>query len=174
MLDGRKAVVTGGLGLIGEAVTVALASLGARVWVVDKDAENRATREAGHREDGLDVTCEATDVSDPGEAVTLVGSLYQRLGGFDVWVNAHYPRTSDWGKRDDEMSAETWRRNIDMHLTGYCLLASEAARRMAGDRGGSVVNIASIYGVVGPDFAIYEDLDMTTPAALAKTIRHFG
>jgi NAD(P)-dependent dehydrogenase (short-subunit alcohol dehydrogenase family) len=55
--------------------------------------------------------------------------------------------------------------NVDLQLNSYCLLGEHAAQAMAQRRGGSIINIASIYGMVGPDFHVYEGTEMTMPAA---------
>lgn len=165
-LAGRRAVVTGGLGLIGGAITMCLGELGARVTVVDRDVEAWAERGPEFRKAGLDVTHEDADASDLDGISVLVAELGGRAGDIDIWVNAHYPRTDDWGVADDQVSVASWRRNVEMHLVGYCLFSSEVAQRMARqERGGSIVNVSSIYGVVAPDFEVYEGTeDMTTPA----------
>lgn len=151
-LNGRQAVVTGGLGLIGAAIAEALRQAGARVRVVDVAAG--AANGPDHR---------VADAGDPDAAPALVASL-DAEAPIDAWVNCHYPRTADWGAPDDQVGAASWRRNVELQLVSYCVLASEAARRMAQRGRGAVINVASIYGVVGPDFGVYEGLEMTTPA----------
>src|SRR3546814_6115743 len=81
----------------------------------------------------------------------------------DIWVNAAYPRTADWAtRRQDVFDAKSWRTNVDLQLNSYCLLSAAVAAAMAQSGSGSIVNVASIYSVVGQDFTIYEGLEMTT------------
>lgn len=151
-LQGRCAVVTGGCGLIGGAIARRLADCGAEVRVVDVRQDERSPHEMR--------------IADVGD-VDACPALVERLDAerpIDVWVSCHYPRTADWGAPDERATPEHWRRNVELQLVSYCVLASEAARRMAGRGRGSVVSVASIYGTVGPDFGVYEGLDMTTPA----------
>ena len=158
----------GGLGLVGAAISVALAEMGAGVTVVDRDEAAFARAEAGFRDAELDIGFRPADATELDGAAELVADLAKAPGGFDIWVNCHYPRTADWGQAGDRMTVASWRQNVEMHLTGYCLFADEAARTMAAQEGGSIINIASIYGVVGPDFGVYEGTtDMTTPAPYA-------
>ena len=161
-LDGRTAVVTGGLGRIGGVIAKALAEAGARVVVVDKAATGGG---AAARKLGAGVIFEPADVAAPDAVPALVASLDRRLGGFSIWVNCAYPRTADWGVAPERDRPQSWRANVEMQLIATCLAADHAAQRMTKRGGGTIINTASIYGVVGPDFGVYEGTDMTSPAA---------
>ena len=165
-LAGRRAVVTGGLGLLGSAISEALARQGARVLVLDNNDEAWHQAQDGWRQQGLDMAYHGADASDLEGIAGLVASLESSAGGLDIWVNSHYPRTDDWGLADEQVTVASWRRNVEMHLTGYCLFSSQVAQRMAAtESGGAIVNVSSIYGSVGPDFGVYEGThEMTTPA----------
>ena len=63
------------------------------------------------------------------------------------------------------MTFESWNENIDIQLNATCLCAAQIAKKMAGNNGGSIVTLGSIYGSNAPDFSIYEGTDMTTPPA---------
>jgi NAD(P)-dependent dehydrogenase (short-subunit alcohol dehydrogenase family) len=160
-LDGQTAVVTGGLGRIGAAIAAALAGAGARVVVVDQATASRAAVRAL----GRGMTLEVADISVPDDISQFVSDLDHRLGGFSVWVNCAYPRTADWGVKPEQDLADSWRRNVEMQMVATCLAADHAAQRMAKRNGGSIINTASIYGVVGPDFGVYDGTNMTCPAA---------
>lgn len=165
-MTGRNAVVTGGLGLIGAAVTTALAGAGARVAVLDSDADRwRALREAFA--DAGEVGFRAVDLALPDRLAEAVAETEAAFGPVDAWVNCHYPRHGDPAAPAEEVPVADWRAGLETHLLTYCLLSGEVARRMAERGRGAIVNVASIYGVVGPDFAIYEGLEMTTPAPYA-------
>jgi NAD(P)-dependent dehydrogenase (short-subunit alcohol dehydrogenase family) len=106
------------------------------------------------------------DVSDPDAAAALARDLADEAGGIDLWVNCAYPRTKSWGKSPDQDSPESWTENVTMQMTATCCAAEAAAAAMAVQgRGGAILNVASIYGMVGPDFAVYEGTAMTMPAA---------
>jgi NAD(P)-dependent dehydrogenase (short-subunit alcohol dehydrogenase family) len=159
-LNGHRAVVTGGCGLIGSAIANALAERGAVVLVADRsEAIDRmpASRSAS-------IEYVATDLSDMNLIAEIVSGLDDKAGQASVWVNSHYPKIEGWDASEAAFSVATWERSVNLHLTGYCLIGGEIARRMAARGSGSLINVASIYGLVGPDFSVYEGLDMTTPA----------
>lgn len=156
-LDGSTVVVTGGDGRIGAAAVAALLACGARVVSIDRQMP-AASRDG--------VTSVAADVSDPDGVCDLVDRI-DAAHGFGAWVNAAYPRTADWGRNGVGDSAESWQRNLDMQLTSVCRASERVAAVLARRGGGAIVNVASIYGMVAPDFSIYEGTSMTTPAAYA-------
>jgi NAD(P)-dependent dehydrogenase (short-subunit alcohol dehydrogenase family) len=158
-LSGQRVVVLGGCGLIGAAIAAAFIEAGARVLVADSEGSPIPNRLSGRAFDRADV-----DAANLEQLSDMVDAVDEKIGGFDCWVSAHYPRTADWGLPDDQVSAKSWEANLTMQLTGSCIIGSEACRRMAQRGGGSVVNLASIYGLVGPDFSLYDGTGMTTPA----------
>ncbi len=89
--------------------------------------------------------------------------MKKREGRCDILVNCAYPRTADWGNALEAVSFESWKENLDSHLGGYFLCCREAAEMMRGGAGGAIVNFASIYGMVAPDFGIYAGTEMTMP-----------
>jgi NAD(P)-dependent dehydrogenase (short-subunit alcohol dehydrogenase family) len=83
----------------------------------------------------------------------------------DGLVNCAYPRTDDWSAPFEDVSLASWRRNVEMQLDSVFVCCKHALRHMKAQQCGSIVNVGSIYGVVGPDFNVYEGTDLTTPAA---------
>lgn len=150
--EGRVAVVTGAKGLLGREITAALRAAGADVWAADVVADDEP------RSIALDITSEES-----------IAAAYERVaaesGEIGILVNSAYPRTADWGAPLDTESYDSWLKNVDMHLGGYFATSRAAAVRMAAAGGGSIINIASIYGVVGPSYEVYEGTQMTMPSA---------
>jgi len=153
--EGKTALVTGGAGLLGREVVAALKAAGADVWAADV-----AAQPGDDRSIELDITSEAS-------VAAALDAVERASGKLDILVNCAYPRTSDWGARLDSESLDSWRENVDMHLGGYFATSREAARRMAESGGGAVINFASIYGVVGPSYEVYDGTQMTMPSAYA-------
>lgn len=165
-LAGKHAYVTGGYGLIGAAICSVLAKAGAEVVALE--------RQGAHRPADLpDTVLEGAFDAGSADAVPdRIGAVEAAHGPADIWVNAAYPRTADWGASNQDNlvrqgGGELWRANVDLQLNAVCLISAAICACMAARGAGSLVNIASIYGVVGPDFSIYGDLPMTTPPAYA-------
>lgn len=164
-LDGRVALVTGGAGLIGEAVCEALVEQGARVALAETNGERGA---ATADRLGPDATFHRADVTDERSVTALVDAVAADHGRLDVLVNCAYPRNEAYGRPYEAVTYDDWCENVVDHLGGYYLTSRAAGAVMAGQEdGGSIVNLGSIYGVRAPDFSVYEGLDMTSPVEYA-------
>lgn len=152
-LDGKTVLVTGGSGLIGSEVVRGLAECGASVWAAD------VVPGEGPRSLELDITDEAA-------VAAALERVLAECGSLDALVSCAYPRTEDFGLDVPDVPAESFDKNLADHLGGYFVCARAAAELMKA-HGGSIVNVASIYGMVGPTWAVYEGTDMTMPAAYA-------
>jgi NAD(P)-dependent dehydrogenase (short-subunit alcohol dehydrogenase family) len=74
-------------------------------------------------------------------------------------------KTKDWGTKFEDIPFESWQKNVDLQMNSVFLLCQKVLEVMKNQNNGSIVNIASIYGVVGNDFTIYEGYGGTSPAA---------
>lgn len=155
-LTGKTIVVTGGSGLLGSAFVQAIRAAGGRA--VNADINEVTDLDQGKLH--LDITQEAS-VDAALQAITDQG------WSLDGWVNNAYPRTKDWGAKFEDIPLESWRRNVDMHLNGYFLCCQRVLEVMKRQGSGSLVNLGSIYGVLGPDFSVYAGTQMTMPAGYA-------
>lgn len=164
-LDGRLAAVSGGAGLLGAEIAKCLCAHGADVLVLDLVTE-RGTAVAAEAS-GLGGTCRFSrcDFADVSAIPGIVDGLEETFGPLDVWVNCAYPRTGDWSARLEDVTPESWRANVDMHLNSYCIASHEVAKRMAVRGGGSIINIGSIQGQVAPNFRNYDGTEMSSPPA---------
>ena len=169
-LDGRVAVITGGAGHLGRAMTAALVELGAKVALVDRDP---SATEAAAQAHGPACVAFPLDLADDAAVRGLPAAVQARLGGLDILINnAAFVGTSTlqgWAVPFAEQSVETWRQCLDVNLTAAFALTQAAAPLLAASGHGSVVNIASIYGVVGPDLGLYAGTSMGNPAAYAAS-----
>lgn len=105
------------------------------------------------------------DVTNITDIDLLIDIVIKRYGRIDGLVNLAYPRTSDWGNRFENIVFESWQKNVDMQLNAVFYICQKVSSIMKEQRKGSIVNIASIYGVVGNDFTLYEEYGGTSPAA---------
>ncbi len=144
----KSVIVTGGGSGIGEAAARAFAVEGAAVAVADLDEENArkvasAIEAAGGRAKAFPV-----DVADEAQVAALISGTVEAFGDLDVVVN-----NAGIGEKPtpiDERPTSDWQRVIDVNLTSAFHATKYAARHWKGaDRGGVLVNVASILGVVG-------------------------
>jgi NAD(P)-dependent dehydrogenase (short-subunit alcohol dehydrogenase family) len=158
-LRGRVAIVTGACGWLGSAMSRGLAEAGATLVVTSRDGVQAADFAAslpgaGHL--GLALAQGDTDA-----IAGFVAQVVERLGQVDVLVNNAYggPAPSI-----DSATAEDFDRAYHTGVTAYFLLAREVAHHLR-DRGapGAIINIASMYGVVGSYPDAYIDLPVGSP-----------
>jgi NAD(P)-dependent dehydrogenase (short-subunit alcohol dehydrogenase family) len=164
-LNDRTALVTGGAGLLGRQFSRALGEAGARVVVADLDLDAAQTYGQHLVADGIQAKATAVDVTDPGSVSGMVESAVAEFGSLDVLVNSAALDPKFDPENMDAQSAnafetyplETWKNAMDVNLTGLFLACQAAAKQMlTQDYGGVIINICSIYGLVGPDQRLYE------------------
>jgi len=156
----KTAIVTGGCGLIGKEIVRGLSEYGAKVYVADlRDTESE--RPDVIKSLRLDIT-QTDSVQD------AINNVLAENGRIDILVNCAYPRTSDWGAKLENVTFDSFRSNMENHLGGYFVMCRDTAVAMKANGGGSIINLASIYGVVAPDFSIYQGTEMTMPVAYAS------
>lgn len=169
-LRGRGAVVTGGAGHIGGAIADALAEFGANVALVDLDPT--ATAAAAERlaaARGVETLALAVDLEDEAAVRSIPCRVSRAFPRYDVLVNcAALVGTSGltgWAVPLAAQSSASFRRALEVNLTAPFLLAQASADAL-GERGhGAIVNVLSIYGLVGPDERLYEGTALGNPAA---------
>jgi len=166
-LDGRVAVVAGGAGLIGYALAEGLATFGANTFIADINEESTGRYAAELTAKGLRCSAVPLDVLDVASIPAAVAKVLSLAGSLDVWVNSAYPKPKDWGLAFEKVPIESWRAAVDSQMTSYCICCREAAEAMRSQKRGSIINLGSTYGMVGPDFSIYEGTALTMPAAYA-------
>ncbi|MBI5144632.1 MAG: SDR family oxidoreductase [Candidatus Omnitrophica bacterium] len=166
-LKGKVAVVTGGCGVIARELVRSLAEFKASVILADIDRKTGKNIAEGLAGLNLDVIFRYTDITDGKSVSDLINFLDKKYGRIDAWINSAYPKTRNWGEKFENINWSSWEKNIDMHLKGYFISSQKAAEYMKRKRQGSIINFGSIYGVLAPDFSIYENTKMTMPAAYA-------
>ena len=153
-------MVTGATGLLGRHFCAGLADHGASVAVVDLDAAETAafagelTRVYGTRCAGV-----AADITDPAAVRAMADAVARELGPIDVLHNNAQAVLRDpdrFFEPAETFALDTWREVMAVNLDGAFLVAREIGARMAQRGRGSIIQSASIYGVVAPDQRIYE------------------
>lgn len=143
-LTGKVALVTGGSRGIGRAIALALAAHGARVAI--NYATNAEAAAATAKECGEGAISLPGDVSDTKAAAGLVEQTIAALGRIDILVNNAGVTADDLILR---MSDEEWDRVIDTNLKGTFTVTKAAIRPMVRQRGGRIINVSSVAGIVG-------------------------
>lgn len=164
-LNGKLIFITGGLGLIGMEVTKALSEAGGKVIILDIDEKKSNEIIANLKKESKDVEFEKFDVTKLDKIDSVIDTLRSKYGCIDVWINAAYPRTSDWGNKVEDLSLKSWQKNVDMHLNSYSWISRKVCLIMKEQGEGSLINFGSIYGVVGNNFSVYEGTNLTSPMA---------
>jgi NAD(P)-dependent dehydrogenase (short-subunit alcohol dehydrogenase family) len=147
-LDGRVAVVTGGSSTLGRAIGNALSEVGASVVLASRDEERcRAAAVGIERTEGLSL-----DLADEQSIDRLADAVLERHGRADVLVN----NAVSWRAGNVEAyPVEDWERSMRVDGTGFFRITQRFVREMVHAGGGSIVNIASVYGVVSAEPGLY-------------------
>ena len=146
-LEGRVALVTGGSRGIGRAICIELGSRGAKIAVNYK--ANAALAEevvAAIGAAGGEAAAVGGDISDPESAGNLVKATIDRFGGLDILVNNAGITRDGLLMR---MSEDDWDTVHNTNLRGTFLVTKAAMRPMLRTRGGRIINITSVVGVMG-------------------------
>ncbi len=166
-IPGRVAVITGGGGLLGASHCKALAQAGATVVAADID-EGSAERVASEvrKEVGAEALAIRADVSDRSSVQEMVAAVIDRFGEIDILVNnaALDPKfdQASAGKHSaafEDFPQQLWDQSVAVNITGMFLAAQAVSRPMLQAGRGVIVNVASTYGLVGPDQRLYQRED---------------
>jgi NAD(P)-dependent dehydrogenase (short-subunit alcohol dehydrogenase family) len=163
-LRDRVAIITGGAGLLGREYALALANMGAHVVLADVNvrAGVQVASEVSDNTDGSAAYIE-TDVSNQSSVRTMVARTLAECGQIDILVNnaaldpKFDPAHSGAHLHNfEEFPLEIWEHSLSVDLTGMFLCTQAVASPMLRRGQGVIVNVSSIYGLVGPDQRIYE------------------
>ncbi|MBI2860207.1 MAG: SDR family oxidoreductase [Chloroflexi bacterium] len=163
-LSGRVAIITGGAGLLGLEYADVLAEAGADIVVADfrREACQEAAEEICRRH-GVRALPVPVDVTDEQQVEAMTARVMETFGKIDILVN-NAALTAKGGSTGlsgylspfEEYPLDAWERSLKVNLTSMFLCSRAAGREMARRNRGVLVNISSIYGVVGPDPRLYE------------------
>lgn len=161
-LNEKTAFVVGGLGLIGREVSIAVALAGAKTIVIDVESEKGQLLDKEMNKKDYDVSFKSFDCADMKQLDNNFSVLINENGCPDIFINCSYPRTKDWGDSSFRgVTLESYRENVDIHMNSYAWLARLTAEAMVKEgNGGSIIQMGSIYGIVGQDLTVYEGTDM--------------
>ncbi len=162
-LKGKVAVVTGALGLLGRQHCKALAEAGAHVVVADVHDGNCTVfaSELTPKAIGIGV-----DITNKRAVEALCAATLNEFGRIDILVNNaaindmfENPQAAAELSKFENYPLELWKQSLDVNVTGMFLCSQVLGSEMARNRRGSIINIASTYGIVAPDQALYRKPD---------------
>jgi NAD(P)-dependent dehydrogenase (short-subunit alcohol dehydrogenase family) len=166
-LGGKVCVVTGALGLIGSALVRALAGAGGRVVITDLDHGACVDRAHALGDAGLG---HGADITRRESLASLLAAVLDRFGHIDVLVNSaaiddKFGGSAAHDSQFEHYAVERWQRMLDANVTGTFLACQVlgAAMLPGAPRDRSIINIASTYGIVAPDQALYRRPDGSQP-----------
>ena len=160
-LSNKTALVTGGSGILGKHFCRGLADCGANVIVADLD-------ETGAREFAeelnLDYQTKAIgigcDVSSPDSVKEMVSKSVSEFGSIEILHNNAASKSSNleaFFAPFEEYSLQEWRNIMSVNIDGMFVVAQAVGKQMLfQNNGGSIIQTASIYGIMAPDHRIYE------------------
>ncbi len=157
-LSGRVAMITGGAMGIGHEIAQGFLEAGAKVVITSRDLDRaQAMAKEFHSKKVFAV---ALDVRDPKSVSAAFEHVAKKFGRLDVLVNnaGGTPDAKPYALWERKL--ENWNYTIEVNLTGTFLCTQAAARMMMPAKSGSIINVASIAGMVGRDRRMYEGLAM--------------
>lgn len=160
-LEGKVAVVTGGSGLYGQSISIALAEAGARVIIASRQLESCREFAQKMTDRGLQAEGMALDLGEETSIVNFTQEVISQYGRIDILVNNAVSRAGFSNLED--MTKTGWEASQKVNATGLMLITREVVKNMVPRGSGNIINIGSIQGSVGPNFEVYGSTGMTSP-----------
>ncbi len=170
-LTGKVALITGGAGRLGYPMATALAEAGAFVVVASRNKDSCDKMAESLTRQGFENMAIKMDITDVNQVTNGIASVVDEMGKIDILVN-----NAGVARRAllDTATLEDWQTVIDTNLTGTFLCSQAGAKYMMKQRKGKIINIASIYGMVGVDQRLYEDSPEMVPGSVPYTASKGG
>jgi NAD(P)-dependent dehydrogenase (short-subunit alcohol dehydrogenase family) len=169
-LEGKVIILTGAAGLLGQEYADILSEAGADVVLVDiKSTDNQVLHlmELYHTHP---YSCQV-DISSEEDVKLMCRNIILRYGKIDILINnAIEPHTKEKKITPlNEIKLDQWKRYLDVNLTGIFICCKVIGSQMEKQGFGNIINISSIYGIVGVDQRIYENMTFNSPISYAAT-----
>lgn len=159
-LEGQVAIVTGGAGYLGKAITQTIAELGATVIILSRtekkcqDWAEQLKADYGIKSEGLGL-----DITNYEQIENVFKHIYERYGRIDILVNNAWSGNKN---NLDSIDVDDWTYDVNVCLNAVfycCKLVKEYLIKTEG----RIVNIASMYGHVAPDYRLYDGKTLANP-----------
>jgi NAD(P)-dependent dehydrogenase (short-subunit alcohol dehydrogenase family) len=169
-LDGQVAIITGAAGLLGVQHAIALSDFGASVVLTDLHIEN-CEQTAGQisERNQVQVVTWPCDVTQKISWQALLERVMSHFGRIDILVNnaafTTESRSANYDAPFQDFLLEDWQQILAVNLTGTFLGCQVIGGQMLTQASGSIINMASLYGVVSPNHRMYPETGIHQPVA---------
>lgn len=157
-LEGKVILLTGGAGLYGRGLTADLAAAGAQLVIASRNVEALEQVAAEERLEGRLVTPMQLDQADEGSVLRVRDAVLQQYGRIDGLVNNAVARPMKSPEH-----TEGWIESMRVNATGLYLITTHIGKAICEHGRGSIVNIGSMQGMIGPSFELYAGTNMGVP-----------
>jgi NAD(P)-dependent dehydrogenase (short-subunit alcohol dehydrogenase family) len=162
-LKGKVAVVTGALGLLGKQHCLALAETGANIIVSDLNENDCRKFAESLPTESIGIACDITNLN---SVKKLKSESLLKFNRIDILVNNaaindmfESPAVKGEKSKFENYPLELWQKSLDVNITGTFLCSQIIGNEMASAGRGSIINIASTYGIVAPNQSLYKKED---------------
>jgi NAD(P)-dependent dehydrogenase (short-subunit alcohol dehydrogenase family) len=169
----QTVLITGAGGILGKSFAESFAGCGANIVLLDLDIkkiENYSKELCKKfKVKAMPVKC---DISDPDNVDVKIEEIISKFGNIDVLINNAATKGKNLKSFFDsfeDYSIDVWREVMSVNIDGMFIVAQKVGRHMKINKKGSIIQISSIYGLVGPDQRVYKDseylgCEINTPA----------
>ena len=173
-LKGRTAAITGASGALGKIFAKSLAEIGANLILIDIDDSSLAVQGNTLKQKwGVDVATYNCDLEDSDDRTALISAIMSNHSSLNILVNnAALVGSSNlvgWSVPFEEQSLDAWNRALEVNLTSVFHLSQGLTPLLRNSEGANIINIASIYGFLGPDWGLYDQTDLSNPAGYSAS-----
>ncbi len=154
-LEGKIALVTGGRGLYGSAISEGLCEAGATTIIASRNGQKCEEYAAALREKGYDACGMSLDLSDDVSIEVLVKDIVKKYGRLDILINNAVDRSNMVSLAD--ATRDKLQNSVSVNLNGQIMLSQKCLEVMIKQKKGSIVNISSMRGLDSPHFPFYPE-----------------
>lgn len=168
-LSDKIAIITGGAGLLASEHAIALSEFGAKVVLADFNEEKCNEAVDALQKQNINAVAKYCDVTKKESWQKLLDEVVNEFGRVDILVNnagfTNQSKSANYDAAFENFPLEDWNMIMNVNLTGTFLGCQVVGAKMVEQGKGSIINIASLYGVVSPNHRIYPGTGISQPVA---------